>query len=192
MKKLLLLLVLASSVLLAACGPGVPEDEPAMTTTPAGETAVPPTPESYPAQETIPTPPSDTGYPSQNEPAVVTDTAYPAQVDLTTLTPQAGDGTPQVAPQPGVPGGEQPVGELVIADLAQRLALETSAIEIVSQEEVDWSDSALGCPAPDMNYLQVITPGFKIVLQANGSTYDYHTDTRGFFVLCGPKGQPVP
>lgn len=181
MKKLMVLLVLVSMVLLAACGPGVAEDEePALT--PGGETAVPTTAtDPYPAQETLPTATSGAAYPGLSASAVVTPAAYPGQADLSTATPQ-----------PGVPGGEQSVSQVVIEDLARRLAIETSAIELVRQEEVEWADSALGCPAPGMNYLQVITPGYEITLQADGATYTYHTDARGYFVLCGPQGQPVP
>jgi hypothetical protein len=173
MKKLLVLLILVSTTFLVACGVATPENP-----EPTGETAVPTT--------------AVDAYPGQSLATPVTDTAYPGQVDVGKLTPEAGDGTPVVAPQPGVPDTGEALTQTVREDLAQRLNLDISAIEVVSREAVDWADSAMGCPAPDMNYLQVITPGYEITLQAEGQTYDYHTDTRGFFVLCGPTGQPVP
>lgn len=176
MKKLMML-GMVSMLLLAACGPGVsPEVEP--DTAPVEATAVPTNAaEPYPAPE---------------EPAVTTDTAYPAQVDASTLTPQAGDDAPQEAPKPGVPDQGQALSQMVSGDLAQRLGIDISDIVLLSQEAVDWSDSALGCPAPGMNYLQVITPGYKITLQAEGETYTFHTNEGDFFVLCGPKGEPIP
>jgi hypothetical protein len=33
-------------------------------------------------------------------------------------------------------------------------------------------------------YAQVITPGFLIVLAAQGQTYEYHTDQKATVVLC--------
>jgi hypothetical protein len=33
-------------------------------------------------------------------------------------------------------------------------------------------------------YAQVITPGYRVVLEAGGQRYEYHTDTGRFVVLC--------
>ena len=74
-----------------------------------------------------------------------------------------------------LPGGAETLLDLVKADLAQRLAIEISAIMLVSYEEVVWPDSSLGCPQPGMAYLQVPKDGSRIVLEFEGTTYDYHT-----------------
>ncbi|NIN69986.1 MAG: hypothetical protein GTO63_35950 [Anaerolineae bacterium] len=76
-------------------------------------------------------------------------------------------------------------------DLARRLGLAPEAIRLVSVEAVEWSDASLGCPQPGMMYAQVITPGFRVVLEAEGQTYEYHTDTGRLVVLCGEDGLPV-
>jgi len=76
-------------------------------------------------------------------------------------------------------------------DLAQRLGLAPEAIRLVSVEAVEWSDASLGCLQPGMMYAQVITPGFRVVLEAVGQTYGYHTDTGRLVVLCGEDGLPV-
>jgi hypothetical protein len=34
-------------------------------------------------------------------------------------------------------------------------------------------------------YLQVITPGYRVILEAQGKQYTYHTDTRRQVVPCG-------
>jgi hypothetical protein len=49
---------------------------------------------------------------------------------------------------------------------------------------VDWSDTSLGCPEPGMMYAQVITPGFLVMIEAEGQQYEYHTDESRFVVLC--------
>lgn len=72
----------------------------------------------------------------------------------------------------------------VTDDLARTLGVSPDEIEVVSVEEVMWRSSALGCEKPGEMYLQVITPGYKIVLSAAGQPYEYHTDTQGNFVQC--------
>ena len=77
--------------------------------------------------------------------------------------------------------------ELARQALAKDLGIDVAAIRLAQIEEVEWRDSSLGCPKPDMNYLQVITPGFRIVLEAQGRSYDYHTDTGKRVVRCDKK-----
>jgi hypothetical protein len=60
--------------------------------------------------------------------------------------------------------------------LAQKLGLASEMVRLVSVEAVEWRDTSLGCPQPGMMYAQVITPGFRVVLEARGKKYDYHTD----------------
>jgi hypothetical protein len=73
---------------------------------------------------------------------------------------------------------------LVKADLAQRLSINVDQINVVESEPVEWSDSSLGCPQPDMFYLQVITPGYRIVLDVSGHKYEYHSNRDASFVYC--------
>ncbi len=56
---------------------------------------------------------------------------------------------------------------------------------------MEWPDSGLGCAAPNQIVMDVITPGFRIMLEAAGQTYVYHTDRSSRFVLCD-NGQPAP
>ena len=65
-----------------------------------------------------------------------------------------------------------------VADLAQRLGMDADQIEVVSVRAVEWRDGSLGCPSGGMMYPQVITPGYLIVLSANGVQYEYHTGDR--------------
>jgi hypothetical protein len=94
-------------------------------------------------------------------------------------------GGTEVTPPPGA----QEVVRLAKEDLAQQLNLAPDDIQLISVEEVDWSDTSLGCPQPGMMYAQVITPGFRVILEAGGQRYEYHTDTGRFVVLC-EKGKP--
>ena len=60
----------------------------------------------------------------------------------------------------------------------------THLVAAVRAAVPSWPDSSLGCPKPNMNYLQVITPGYRIVLEAQGRSYEYHTDTGKRVVRC--------
>jgi hypothetical protein len=76
------------------------------------------------------------------------------------------------------------MGELARSALAQELAIAEADIAVVAVEETEWRDSSLGCPKPGMNYLQVITPGYKITLEAQNKRYEYHSDTNRRVVRC--------
>jgi hypothetical protein len=95
------------------------------------------------------------------------------------------------ASAPATPAGEvqtspatQPLVELAQQALAKEFGIDVAAIRLVQIEEVEWRDSSLGCPKPGMNYLQVITPGYRIILEAQGRSYNYHTDRGKRVVRC--------
>jgi len=76
-----------------------------------------------------------------------------------------------IAPGPGL----QRLVDLAVPDLAAKLKVDESAIELVEAQYVTWRDSSAGCPKPGMQYLQVLTNGARIVLQADGTKYHYHS-----------------
>ena len=69
---------------------------------------------------------------------------------------------------------------LAIEDLVARTGAEPV---LVSAEYSEWPDTSLGNPQGEMFYAQVITPGYKIILEAGGAQYEYHTDLAGNFTL---------
>ncbi len=95
--------------------------------------------------------------------------------------------TPDEA-QPTRPGslGPHQLRDLAIADLASRLNIAPETIIVRAVESVDWSDASLGCPQPGYMYAQVITPGYRITLEAGGQTYAYHTSLRGIRFCAQP------
>lgn len=98
-----------------------------------------------------------------------------------------------MTPTQGMPlaPGLQSLIEQASEDLANRLAISSEQISLLEITEVEWSDSSLDCPQPGMSYLQVITPGYRIVLQANGQSYNYHTNRDAYFVYCEDQIPPV-
>ncbi len=63
------------------------------------------------------------------------------------------------------------------ADLTTRAKVAPDAITLTSAQAVEWNDSSLGCPMEGQMYLQVITPGYLIVLEAAGKEWKYHAST---------------
>ena len=119
-----------------------------------------------------------------------------SEVTSPTANPQAtaiqGVGTQMNASEtPSVFGPEKLI-DLVKADLAQRLSVSPDQISVVVSESVEWSDSSLGCPQPDMAYLEVITPGYRILLEVNGQQYEYHFGRDTYFVYCDDPLPPAP
>jgi hypothetical protein len=83
----------------------------------------------------------------------------------------AGESTPPPA------GGGVPVAltTRAVTDLSKELGIPAANIKVASSEAVEWPDAGLGCPEPGMSYVQVISPGYRIVLQAGDTLYEYHT-----------------
>jgi hypothetical protein len=73
---------------------------------------------------------------------------------------------------------------LVKGHLAQRLSIAVDQIELLDIKAVVWRDAGLGCPKPAVDYLPMETSGYKIVVEAGGQPYTYHTDAGKRFVLC--------
>jgi hypothetical protein len=63
---------------------------------------------------------------------------------------------------------------IAVTDLAERLGLPESEIEVTAAYLVTWPDDSLGCPEPWMQYAQVVTDGAVIELTADDTTYSYH------------------
>lgn len=152
-------LVLLMALTLMGCGSGNPrQDIPPVA--PVQEQAVP---------TTLPTPTLPTEINSPVSPVSPIKESAPMPASKQSSEPIKGSETTLAA---------------AIADLSQRLNVPASDISLVSMEAKEWSDASLGCPQEGMMYAQVITPGYLIILTAQGQQYPYHTDTKTNVVLC--------
>jgi hypothetical protein len=112
-------------------------------------------------------------------------------------------GTPEAAPpqasptaepmvEPTQPTGQPTEGESAAAEqaaleaLAKELGIGTDEIEVVSVEAVQWRDSCLGIVRIDALCAQGIVPGFRIILSANDTEYEYHTNADGGTMVKSP------
>jgi len=120
--------------------------------------------------------------------------ATPLPADMTPMVPAQppqGDSTPMTPAIPSPASGLENLVQLAKADLAQRLSISTDQISLVEATEAEWSDSSLDCPQPGMSYLQVITPGYRILLEANGTQYEYHSNRATYIVYCDNANPPI-
>jgi hypothetical protein len=61
------------------------------------------------------------------------------------------------------------------AVVVEVLADAGAGASIVSVEAVDWPDACLGAARPDEACAQVITPGYRVIVEQSGATIEYHT-----------------
>jgi heat shock protein HslJ len=75
--------------------------------------------------------------------------------------------------------------------LATQLSVGTEQVQIIESEQAEWTDSCLGLGRPDESCLQVITPGWRVVLEVNGQRYEVRTDRTGSTIrVASPEGIP--
>lgn len=66
------------------------------------------------------------------------------------------------------------------ADLAERLKIKADDVKTVEVKAKTWPDAALGMPEPGMAYAQVVTGGWRIVLEGQGARYLYVATLKAF------------
>lgn len=119
----------------------------------------------------------------------------PASVSPSTPAPEQTESTVTLTPEPErTATPPSPVGTTAadaVADLAERLGVDPAEITVLRDVAVTWPDGALGCPMPGMAYTQALTPGRLVVLEAAGTTVEYHSGGRRGLFLCENPQPPV-
>jgi hypothetical protein len=101
----------------------------------------------------------------------------------TVVIEQGGNVKPTIDPSSGL----QPLVDQAIADLVDRMSVDPAEVEVAAAESVVWPDTSLGCPQPGMQYLQLLTDGFRIELRVKDRVYAYHGGRgRGPFLCENP------
>jgi hypothetical protein len=86
----------------------------------------------------------------------------------------------------------QPMLEQIRADAAQRAGAALDQVKVLTVESVTWSDGSLGCPEPGMMYTQALVRGYRVRVDAGGTTLLYHAGTQNTFVQCSPERAREP
>ena len=85
----------------------------------------------------------------------------------------------------------RPSVQVAKQDLSAKVNAKPETIEVVEARYVTWPDSSLGCPKPDMAYMQVLTDGVLIVLRHGGAAYHYHGSREGSPFYCARPREPA-
>jgi len=103
--------------------------------------------------------------------------------------------------EPSVPAEEQeptpthipvdltPAQRAALTALTDQLSLTADKITLVSTDAVTWPDGCLGIVRMGMLCTQAEVPGFKIILEADGKKYEFHTNQDGSIVMLAEGAQ---
>ncbi|MCP4250463.1 MAG: hypothetical protein GY778_25755 [bacterium] len=121
-----------------------------------------------------------------------------SQESTTTISPSS-TSTPEddYAFDPDEGGDDPVVGEAppdliaaILEDLAATTGAAQSAYSVVRAESIVWNDGSLGCSEPGVVYTQATVDGYWVVVDHDGTAYDYRANDSGSFVRC--KSGTVP
>ncbi len=76
--------------------------------------------------------------------------------------------------------------------LAKALALQEYQVTVVSVEDVEWPDGCLGVVRIDALCAQGVVPGYRVIAEANGLLYEYHTNADGSALTLAPVAAEAP
>jgi hypothetical protein len=113
--------------------------------------------------------------------AAATPAASPTGVPPASSPAEPSMEVPTVQPTT-IPGGKGVPPAIIagaVGDAAARAGVDPAAVTVVSAAAVTWPNGAAGCPKPDFMYTDALVPGYRVVVEAGGRTYDYRGSVRG-------------
>src|SRR5215212_11648178 len=81
-----------------------------------------------------------------------------------------------------IPVDLTPAQRAALMALSEQLNLSVDKITIASNEAVTWPNGCLGIVRMGVLCTQAEVPGFKIVLEASGQKYEFHTNQDGSII----------
>jgi hypothetical protein len=134
-------------------------------------------PAAPPAVQPPPLPPPATDLPTPLSP---TPTATPA-IDV----------PPTEVEQPAASSFDAIAGAAVQFAAAE-LGVDPASIQVLSVDAVEWRNSCLGVDKPDEMCLDVITPGYRVLLDVNGQEVAVHTNQDARVMRLADPAQGAP
>lgn len=102
----------------------------------------------------------------------------------------SGPAAPEPGPEENHPA-VQTARRLVVESLQEEQGRPPAAPpRLLRLEAVEFRDASLGCPQPGMAYAQVITPGYRVWLDANGRRFDVRVAGDGGRICDDPPAFP--
>jgi hypothetical protein len=155
-----------------------------------GEVALAPMPSATPIPTIVP---SATPFPT----LAPTHTPVPLLPTATFVPPTPTTGVPTMSiPTNTPPAGDasslpaNPYARRAVELVSQYSGIAPENLTVVSMEEVQWRDSSLGCPKPGSMYMQVITPGTRIIVEGDGQTFSVHGRSLENLFVCDRPQPP--
>lgn len=88
--------------------------------------------------------------------------------------------------------GFEAITDAAVKFAAAELGVDAAAIQVVSVEEATWRNSCLGVDRLNEMCMDVITPGFRVVLSADGQEIAVHTNQDASALRLADPAQGVP
>ncbi len=76
-----------------------------------------------------------------------------------------------------------PAEQAAVQALSQKYTIPVDQVSIVSTEQVTWTNGCLDVVIPGVLCTDVMVDGYRIILQANGNQYEFHTNLDGTNVV---------
>ena len=86
-----------------------------------------------------------------------------------------------------IPVDLSPAQRAALMALSEKLNLTVDEITVLSTEAVTWPDGCLGVVRIGVTCTQAEVPGFKIVVEAHGNSYEFHTNQDGSVVVAADE-----
>lgn len=169
MKRICLLFSAVLLILAAGCvAPTAPVAEPPASLQPA------PTATAEPPASLQPAPPST--------PTAEPNTRPPEAAPPNTRPPEA------ASPATGF----EAIAGAALQFAAAELGVDAASIQVVSVESVEWRNSCLGVDVPGEMCMDVITPGYRVVLNVGGQEVAVHTNRDASVLRLADPAQGAP
>lgn len=82
---------------------------------------------------------------------------------------------------------ERAAAQVAIDALVTELGVARDQVFVDTVRAVEWRDSSLGCPKPGVAYLDVISPGHRVILRVDGQVHVVHESRNRAFVCVQTK-----
>ncbi len=90
----------------------------------------------------------------------------------------------EIQSTPSVPQvDEKSAEQAAIQTLAKTYNIASDQVTVVSTEPVTWPNGCLGVVIPGVMCTNIVTPGYRVILQAKGQQYEFHTNQDGSSVI---------
>ncbi len=118
--------------------------------------------------------------------------AQPPSQPPTAVRPMETVPAPPLEDEPPTLSGPAAITAAAVEFAAAELGVDPASIEVISVDAVDWNNSCLGAAAPNEMCLEVITPGYRVLLDVGGKQVAVHTNRDGSYMRLADPAQGAP